>query len=249
MIFTIIIHTMKKIILSFVTLIVSTCAYALGPDIFNHLGAGLGVGTNGISVELGTKITPFVTMRAGVHFMPSIKFHTDANAYYTLADASIHSTEINIEGDLGRTQGSVIFNAYPVPKIPFFIAAGAFFGGKDLIKVKGHSNEFVGHEGGSLEIGDYNIPIDSEGNARGGLEVKSFRPYLGIGYGNFIPSKLLNFNIELGIQFQQKPKVYTANGELTQLVTEEDPDNTIHDIQKYLKVYPCLTFRLSGKIF
>lgn len=37
----------------------------------------------------------------------------------------------------------MIFNFYPIPVGSFFIAAGAYFSGDKMIKIKGHSDEFV----------------------------------------------------------------------------------------------------------
>ena len=39
------------------------------PNVFNHLGIGAAVGTNGLSFEVATPITGFVNMRAGVSYM------------------------------------------------------------------------------------------------------------------------------------------------------------------------------------
>ncbi|WP_297069796.1 hypothetical protein [uncultured Duncaniella sp.] len=218
--------------------------------IFNHLGLGVGVGTNGISVEAATPITRFISLRAGVHFMPNITFNTDVDADFTTTINGVPtqmSESVDVEGALGRTQGSVIFNIYPFPHGSFFIAAGGYFGGNKLITIKGHSAALENMDDASIEVGDYKIPVDKNGNVRGGLKVKSFRPYLGIGWGRAIPKRLLNFNFELGAQFQGKPQVYSETGDLEDLAYEAD--NDFKDYIKYLKVYPTLTFRLTGKIF
>ena len=225
---------------------------SIGPDaksffgIANHLGVGLGVGTNGISVEAATPLTRFVSVRAGVHFMPNIKYSTDVDATFTV-EGQVSYEIVDVDCGIGRTQGSLIFNIYPLPHGSFFVAAGAYFGGNKLIKLHGHSAALEGYKDAGIEIGDYKIPVDENGNVRGGLKVNGFRPYLGIGWGRAIPKHLLNFNIELGAQFQGKPKVYSETGALDDL--GEMADNDFKDYIKYLKVYPCLTFRLTGKIF
>lgn len=234
-----------------------TCCQAPSPvvpgaksvfGIANHLGVGVGVGTNGISVEAATPITRFLALRAGVHFMPNFKFNTDVDAYFTRPGETYPSSEsVDLSCGLGRTQGSVILNVYPIPGASFFIAAGGYFGGDKLIKIDGHT-EALKNIGGEIEIGDYNIPVDKNGDVRGGLKVKGFRPYLGLGFGRSVPKRLLAFNFELGVQFQGKPKPYTETGELSDLLDDER-SNDFQDIIKYLKVYPTLTFRLSGKIF
>lgn len=42
----------------------------------------------------------------------------------------------------------------------------------------------------------------------GGVKVKNFRPYLGLGFGRLIPKNRLGIRFELGAQFQGKPVVY-----------------------------------------
>ena len=93
----------------------------------------------------------------------------------------------------------------------FFVCGGAYFGGGKLIKIKGHSDELAelikeGQEVG-IEIGNYRIPVDQNGNISGGLKVSSFRPYLGLGFGRAIPKKRIGFMFEMGVQFHNTPKV------------------------------------------
>ena len=246
---------MKKVILSAVAAACALSASAIGPNIFNHLGASVGVGTTGITIDVATPITGFVQMRAGVDIMPGITFNADADFnYYIPTTPEALQGEMSLKGDLGRTQGHVIFNVYPIPKCGLFVAAGGYFGGKKLLKITGHSDELADYAGvsgqtsGSVIIGDYEIPADKDGNVSGGLRVKSFRPYLGIGWGRAIPGKLLNFQTELGVQFEGKPEVYTDHGTLRVSELEED-NNTFNKVRKYLKVYPQLTFRLGFRAF
>lgn len=86
-----------------------------GPGVFNHLGFGAGIGTSGITIEAATPITNFVNLRAGVSWMPAITFNADADFTYTVMSETQTGT-VNLKGDLGRVQGQVIFNVYPVPK-------------------------------------------------------------------------------------------------------------------------------------
>lgn len=218
------------------------------PDIFNHLGIGAGIGVNGISVEVATPITGFVNLRAGVSYIPGITFNGDADYAYTIGTVS-STGSVSLKGDLGRVQGQVIFNVYPVPKVPFYVAAGAYFGGNKLLKITGHAPELAAaaSQNGGAVIGDYEIPVDPQGNISGGLTVKNFRPYLGLGWGRAIPGKLVNFAIEIGAQFQGKPELYTDYGELDTAAIEDD--NTFNKIADALKVYPTLTLKLNFRAF
>lgn len=240
---------MKKNLLAAILLVISAVnASALTPGIFDHLGLGVGIGTTGISIEAATPITSFVQMRAGVSIVPSITFNSDVNVEYTVAGHKGVS-DVELEGDLGRVQGQVIFNVYPIPKCNFFIAAGAYFGGNTIVKIEGHSDELqqIHSAVDGVVIGDYKIPVDENGNVKGGIKVNSFRPYFGIGFGRVVPGKLLSFNTELGVQIHGKPKLYTDYGKID--VPEEYDDNTFHKIMDKVTVYPTLTFRLNFRAF
>ena len=80
-------------------------------------------------------------------------------------------------------------------------------------------------------------------------KTKAFRPYVGIGWGRGVPKNhRLGFAVDLGAQFWGTPKVYCQGNELK----AEDVGNSDGGVMKTLtkvKVYPTLTFRLTGKIF
>ena len=238
---------MKKFFVSAVVALIAATATSGNPlGIFNHLGVGVGAGTNCISIEAATPITSFIQMRAGVSIMPGITFKSDADVNYTVEGLQRQSS-VDLKGDLGRVQGQVIFNVYPAPVVPFYIAVGAYFGGSDLIKITGHSDEMQQAGGGDVVIGDYTIPVDRNGNVDGGLKVKSFRPYVGIGWGRAIPGKLLNYSMDLGVQIHGKPELYTKYGTIE--TSDIDDNNTFNKIIDKVKVYPTLTFRLGFRAF
>lgn len=240
---------MRKIFTAIAMAFVVLCANAESPvSVFNHLGAGIGFGTTGVSFEVATPITHWVQLRAGLSWMPSITFNSDAD--YTLVDPvynTSHDGTVDLKGDLGRTQGQVIFNLYPMShNTPLYVAAGAYFGGGGLLKITGHSDEMAG-ENAEVIIGDYRIPANADGDISGGLRVKKFRPYLGLGWGSSIPGRFMNFVCELGVQFQGKSEVYTDYGEIDESMLEDD--NTFNKVREKLTVYPTLTFKFNFKAF
>ena len=247
----------KKIAVA--AMLVSTALCADGKslrelNIFNHLGVGVHAATTGFGVEVATPITKFVTLRAGASFMPGFSFNSDIDGHYSINDATYGSYEgdfeMEVEGSLRRTQGSVIFNVHPfADKSSFYVAAGAYFGGASVITLKGHSEELMNlpAEHPYIEVGDYKLPVDKDGNVNGSLRVANFRPYLGLGFGRAVPKRRLNFGVELGVQFMGHMKVYNNH---TELKTDKVLDNN-DDWQKWmdkLTVYPVLKFTLSGRI-
>ncbi|MFW5568363.1 MAG: hypothetical protein ACOCNS_07730, partial [Bacteroidales bacterium] len=115
---------------------------AAAQDLFNHLAVNAHVATTGVGVELSTPITKFITMRAGVTCMPGFSFNAEVDGQYYVNGESNNFT-VDLDANLKRTQGSVIFNVYPLAKAKvcssFFLAAGLYFGGDKLVKINGHS--------------------------------------------------------------------------------------------------------------
>lgn len=244
-------NLLKKTILIAASLFTAGSASAIGLDnlgIANHLGVGLSVSTNGIGLEAATPITRWVEARVGASVMPGFSFKTDADVQYRLQGDSRTAT-MDLKGSFRRWQGSVIFNVYPFPVGSFYVAAGAYFGGSEILKISGHTDEIskLQAEYPTVSVGDYEIPIDENGNARGALKVQSFRPYLGIGWGRAVPKRRINFGVELGVQFHGKPKVYSSEGEVK--LGEIDGSDDFQDIIDHVKVWPVLKFTISGKIF
>lgn len=228
------------------------------PCIFNHLGIGVHAATTGFGVELSTPITNYVALRAGVSFMPDFSFTStvDGALSYSFNGYSDRVPfSMDLDASLKRTQADVIFNIYPFgPRNALYVAAGAYFGGSDVVKVKGHTDVFdrlpdgIRDKVAGITLGDYNIPVDANGNAHGELKVNSFRPYLGIGFGRAVPTRRVNFGVELGVQFMGHMTVWANDEEQTELVTNYADDDWKKWMDK-LTVYPVLKFTISGRIF
>ena len=230
---------------------------AAAQDLFNHLAVNAHVATTGVGVELSTPITKFITMRAGVTCMPGFSFNAEVYGQYYDNNTPRDFT-VDLDANLKRTQGSVIFNVYPLAKAKvcssFFLAAGLYFGGDKLVKIKGHSDEIANDlkqlNGANpyIELGDYKLPVDENGNVKGGLKVQKVRPYLGLGFGRYVPKKRISVTGELGVQFHGHIKPYTSDGEIEAFdeLTEKDDWKKVMD---KLTVYPMLKIVISGRIF
>ena len=231
---------------------------AAAQDLFNHLAVNAHVATTGVGVELSTPITKFITMRAGVTCMPGFSFNAEVDGqYYDYVNTTSRNFTVDLDANLKRTQGSVIFNVYPLAKAKvcssFFLAAGLYFGGDKLVKIKGHSDEIANDlkqlNGANpyIELGDYKLPVDDNGNVKGGLKVQKVRPYVGLGFGRYVPNKRISVTGELGVQFHGHIKPYTSEGEIAfDEFTENDDWKKVMD---KLTVYPMLKIVISGRIF
>lgn len=220
--------------------------------VFNSLAVGAGISTTGIDVNVATPVTSYFALRGGFSIMPDFSMNTDVDVEVEASAGMDIPPSINLEGSIKRFSGGLLVNYYPFKKASFFVTAGAYFGGGTLLKIKGHSDklkELVAEAGkAGVVIGDYEIPVDKNGNVSGGLKVADFRPYVGLGFGRVVPEKRLGVMCELGVQFHGKPDVYTDYGNVGSLRDSVDPDDTYSKIVDKLTVYPVIKIRLCGRI-
>lgn len=223
--------------------------------LFNHLSVGVSASTLGYGFDIAMPVLPYLTLRGGVDIMPSITFDTDVDVDVDVAGYS-NSYSVNIGGDTKRTQTYVLANIYPFKRSSFFLSAGAYFGGAKVVGAKGQTddpqllnliNNYQDQIG--VVIGDYTLPFDKDGSVTGSIEVKKFRPYVGLGFGRSVPYRRIGFAFELGVQFHGTPQVKDKNGSINDLISASEADDDFSEIVDKLKAYPVLKFRLTGRIF
>lgn len=226
--------------------------------VFEHFGANLGVGTEGISVGVATPITNYLEASVGVNFMPGIKVDGDVNigVINTPVGFTIPAGKVKIEGNFARTTFDFKLSAYPFGlNNAFFVTAGFSFGGKAIADLSGHNDviqEYIKQypqlKGQiTAEIDKYNIKFDDNGDVKGEVRVKAFRPYLGLGYGRLVPKGRVGFRVEAGVQFMGKMKVYQNDAEVP-LDEKLNADDDLSKIIDKWKVYPVLKFMLTTRI-
>ena len=232
--------------------------------IFNHVGAGLSVGTEGIGINVAAPVTKYLEVSAGVNFMPGIKPSWDVdvddiNIDYQGHNYNIPMSEINIEGKFARTTGEFKVSCYPFgDKNALFVAAGFSFGGSAIAKLKGHSDDVRDFMADPTvpdavknevyaQIDKYEVQFDNNGDVKGEVKANAFRPYFGLGYGRMVPKKRVGFRAELGLQIHGKLKVYQGGSEV-KIDDIDVVDDELSDFIDKFKVYPVLKFTLTGRI-
>ncbi|MBQ9645079.1 MAG: hypothetical protein IJV24_01815 [Prevotella sp.] len=242
--------------------------------LFDHLSAGISLGTTGIGIEVAAPLNNFLQLRAGYSFMPKIKVNIDKDLrnpgedYLRKEDGSGYYDRIEAEAKLNMGDFKLLLDYYPFKKGTFRVTAGAYIGSSKLATVK-TTNHFInqGYWGNSgPELGNasqtYTVVSDAEGHVNVDAKVGSFKPYLGIGVGRAVPKKNLNVCFDFGVQFWGKPAAWTLiDDNVGSAFRKVDKDRILsdkdycQDIRDGLKtaekifVYPVLTVRLNGRIF
>ncbi|WP_308271392.1 hypothetical protein [Prevotella sp.] len=245
----------KSMVIGLMLLTGATAVSAQDDNLYgiaNRVGVGVGVGTEGIGFDVAVPLTKYVQARVGLNVMPNININTSADVA-SQAQGYNYEGQMDIKGKFSRTTFDVKFDCYPFANASsFFVTAGFSVGGDKLIEISGHSDDlqklYAQGKQYNIEIGDYQIPVDEKGNVNGGVKVKNFRPYLGLGFGRLIPKKRFGARFEIGAQFQGKPVVYADGVGDLQKVIDQDADDDISKFMDWLQVYPVLKLSIRGRI-
>lgn len=243
---------------------------------FNHVSAGISLGTDGIGIEVAAPLTYNFAVRAGYSFMPKIKYKkkdvrvgNDPDFISFPADQ-----KVDIEGKLNMGDFKLLFDYYPFKSSSFHVTAGAYIGKSKPVEIY-NANSFLkpsawGSKG--LELGSgantYTLVSEKDGNVKAELKTNSFKPYVGIGFGRAVPKGVIGVQFDLGVQFWGTPEVWgninSFDDSKGDWVTEykkisknriTNPDKDYQDIKDAIKtiekigVYPVLTLRINGRIF
>ena len=267
----------KLLILAIVALVGAQGAKAQNVEefgIFDHLSAGISLGTTGIGFEVAAPITDYLQLRAGYSFLPKIspKFDADFNSkenWLQKVDGSGYYKHTDIEGTLNMGDLKFLIDIYPFKSSSFRLTTGAYFGKEKFVEAKSldHfiNSNYWGTSGPELGSGSdtYTVVSDENGVIKADIKVNSFKPYVGIGFGRAVPKGRIGCCFDLGVQFWGKPAVYTKisddYGNSYQRVERDritnKSESTYDDLRDGIKtgekfiVYPTITFRINGRIF
>ena len=242
---------------------------------FNHLSAGVSLGTDGIGIELAAPITYDFAVRTGINFFPKFKYSKNLNLKSksgTLPGAFL-SEGVDLEGKLNKFDFKLLVDWYPFKSSSFHATAGFYWGGGTLVDIYNKAPfvkpEYYGSAG--INLGDdaftYAMFADNNGNVKAEVKVNAFKPYLGIGFGRAVPKGRIGVQFDLGVQFWGRPEVlgnmHYQNGEegivtryekihqnwiLNEKKDYQDVKDAIKTIEK-IGVYPVLNIRINGRLF
>lgn len=216
--------------------------------IFDHLSAGLTLGTTGIGIDVAAPITEYLQVRAGYNFFSGFKYKEDVK--YRAKGRATEKTEV--EGKIHLGTAKLLFDVYPFKNSMFHATAGFFIGTSEIITAQNNIPVTAFDPGEGLLIGDYIVGFDKDGIAKATIKTNAFRPYVGIGFGRSVPRGRIGVNGDLGVMFWGKPKLYEKQTGNDLEVTKSDlgsDSNKYFDIMSKIAVWPVLTVRVAGRIF
>ncbi len=268
---------LKKRLFIFVALatMLSMSMHGQDDDMLRHFSLSAGLGTTGITVDVGTELGKNINIRGGIDYMPKIKHTTGltltvVNQTEEIDISDVPERKVDVTGTLHNTTGHVLLDIYPSSEHGFHVTLGAYLAGNrkvvdvinkesDLLKMVADLNARRGDFADiplsygqvAAKMGDYNIMPDDNGNASANIQVRKVRPYVGVGFGRAVPSQSgLKCMFDLGVQFSGKPHVYNGvNGEEIIAEKTRGEDGGYLKVISRINFYPVLSFRLVGRLF
>lgn len=249
---------MKKLIISGLAMFMSLTSVMAQEEtgIGNHLGWGVGFGTEGFNASIATDMTPYAELEFGVNWAPGFARTESGDAFYFKEDNKRHGVgDMDIKAKVNRATLDFKGSVYPFATnenfaSDLFVALGVSFAGKEIASLEGTLNATEGADKQKyVRAGKYLLPLDGN-KADASARVNSVRPYVGLGYGRLVPKNNLGFRVELGCQFNGKIKLYKGDNEC-ELLSKHNiaTDTDMQDVMDFFSIYPVLKVSLRGKFF
>ncbi len=239
--------------------------------LFKHMGAEMGIGTEGFTLGLATALTPFFEFGMSVNYMPAINISGNMNFKNSTvnipkADGSGMNTyqlnTIKVTGKFDRLSFNAKLYLYPFgPGTTFFVAGGVSAGGGRLAKLHGHSDEVKQiYDDYAGEIGEYESQIKAvvgkntldmaaNGDVQAEVRIHKVRPYVGAGIGRIVTRNYTGLRLEAGVQFCGKIKVYQEDRQVPYEDYLERADNKLAKLVDRLTFFPVVKLTVTGRLF
>ena len=120
--------------------------------LFNHLAIGIGIGTEGASLDLALPIGHYVQLRAGMSYLPSIKLtkHFDASQTGSTGTSNFDSItsilhditglqfdeQIDMKATTQLWNGKILVDVFPFRKKNWFFSIGLYVGPKQVMHIE-----------------------------------------------------------------------------------------------------------------
>ena len=267
---------MKKLIISGLAMFMSLTSVMAQEEtgIGNHLGWGVGFGTEGFNASIATDLTQYAELEFGVNYAPGFSRKSDGGVFHSPEKGAQRNyikydgnkdVNVGVKTSINRATLDFKGSVYPFATnenftSDLFVSLGISFASKEIATIKGSctSNGIPEEDLDKplfVRAGKFMLPIDVDKNKRelvanGSCQVNSVRPYVGLGYGRLVPKNNLGFRVEAGCQFSGSVNVYHNDKEVEELSKYNiEAKSTAKKFMDFFSIYPVLKVSLRGKFF
>ena len=252
---------LNKIVIALAVLLAPAAASA---QYFDHLTAGVAVGTDGVSLQVAAPVGEIVELRLNGSWWPSF-IHTSVtrNLNMTNYDGTPRgASDVTVLFEPALKGGGLMVDLFTGSESPFHFTAGLSYGPASLLKVYNKEPFLEKSDWGTagLKIGDTFITTDKNGICHLGIEVNQLRPYLGIGLGRSIPKlNPVSVSVDFGAYYAGPWGCWADGRNLNNVakvnhiqITSADVNNEdggVLDVFAKIPVFPVLRFNVNVKLF
>lgn len=222
---------------------------------FSALSVALEPSTYGIGVSLATPLGGRFSVSAGYNVSMPVKVSGSYEDFDQIDGIPVSIPALDLKGKINTGSGMVRVDFTPKKNGSFFIAAGLYIGGTEMLAVDGaFPQSFVkefekyGYNMSDIdvEIGDLIVHPNPDGSVSASLKTSAVKPYVGIGVGRAVPKKRVGVRFEVGGIFLGSPEMQSPNCDN---IKNSDELGEINDLISSLKVYPKISLHLTVKLF
>lgn len=212
---------MKKLtfILAAAMTLFSQAAFAQGDDpmLFNHLAIGASAGFDGVGGNIALPIGNHFGIRAGYSTLPKTAFvdqNFEVNDVVTLNTRELQLETVAVHADASISSGNVLLDLYPGKRSGFHFTVGGYYAfNTQPINVTGDmrqdpvtGKQYLAPEEYGHVFANYNdlkrVTTDMDGFVHADLNVGSFMPYVGLGFGRGVKAdKRVSILLDLGVLY------------------------------------------------
>ncbi len=215
--------------------------------IFNHLSLGVAPLDPSTIVlpNVATTVTPYVQLRLGADWFPSLTWAGVTGSPYTLPSVKFgdNKYDISLDAKLNISAMKFFVDIFPTKRIGFHFTVGMLadvFAGGRLIEAY-TTQPFLTNPSDygtlGINIPEGRIATDKTGNLKVAVKANAVRPYIGIGFGRAVrPDKRVRVTFDMGafylggfrltvpVQPELAPGVYNEDdaARITKELTSDD---------------------------
>ena len=249
---------MKKSFILSVLLCLALNATAQEAGFFDHLAAGVKLGTAGAGIEFAAPMGPDFQLRAGYAIVPPLSYKRTFSVPEhpgNVVTGSGANVNVDVKATSNLSNAELLVDFFPAGL--FHLTAGLLYGPGNIVKVANTTPLPSDYNTTGLDVEGYTVRAQN-GYCDAYVGVNSLKPYAGIGFGKAVrPDRKVSVTFDLGVAYWGKPGLYAlgeplvGDWEYVQVTPSSlsgHDDGLLSKAEK-LVVYPMLNLHVFFNLF
>lgn len=204
------------------------------------IAAGIGAGLNAIfSVDVAATVLPNLGIRIGYNYLEFSK--DDYETSLSKLGIGNNTTPFYLDANPKLSTAQLWLEYMPGSDKLVRIQAGLALAVDNKIEVKGRYSD-------TFFFNDFPVTPDRLGDMTITYTSNKILPYLGLGFGQSVPEKLLSLSLEVGAYYRGQPKITIVGTELFEPNNTNANAEVISENASKYKIHPVMALRLGVRL-